>query len=68
MSSIQPKLDGIEIAGPLSDNFTQILTPEALRLVAKLHRAFNGRRKELLERRNRRQAELDSGRIPDFLP
>jgi malate synthase len=39
-----------------------------LKLVAKLHRTFNGRRKELLERRNRRQAELDSGRTPDFLP
>jgi malate synthase len=68
MSSIQSTLEGIEIAGPLSDDFTQILTPEALQLVAKLHRTFNGLRKELLERRNRRQAELDSGQTPDFLP
>src|SRR5260370_22413666 len=68
MSAIQQNLDGIEIAGPLSENFREILTPEALQLVAKLHRSFNGRRQELLERRNRRQEELDHGKTPDFLP
>jgi malate synthase len=68
MSAIQQNLDGIEIAGPLSENFSEILTPEALQLVAKLHRSFNGRRQELLERRNRRQEELDHGKTPDFLP
>ena len=68
MSAIQKNLDGIEITGTLPENFSEILVPEALKLVAKLHRTFNGRRKELLERRNRRQAELDSGKNPDFLP
>jgi malate synthase len=68
MSAIQKNLDGIEITGTLPENFSEILVPEALKLVAKLHRTFNGRRKELLERRNRRQAELDSGKTPDFLP
>jgi malate synthase len=61
-------LDGIEITGALPGNFGEILTPDALRLVAKLHRTFNDRRKELLERRNRRQVELDHGKTPDFLP
>jgi len=68
MSAIQKNLDGIEITGTLPDNFSEILLPEALKLVAKLHRTFNGRRKELLERRNRRQADLDNGKTPDFLP
>src|SRR6266436_2812229 len=68
MSAIQQNLDGIEIAGPLSENFREILTPEALQLVAKLHRSFNARRQELLERRNRRQQQRDQGKTPDFLP
>jgi malate synthase len=68
MSAIQQNLDGIEIAGPVPENFREILTPEGLQLVAKLHRNFNGRRKDLLERRNRRQTELDDGKTPDFLP
>src|ERR1700736_5822753 len=68
MSAIQKNLDSIEITGTLPENFSEILVPEALKLVAKLHRTFNGRRKELLERRNRRQADLDDGKTPDFLP
>src|ERR1700737_2038217 len=68
MSAIQKNLDSIEITGTLPENFSEILVPEALKLVAKLHRTFNGRRKELLERRNRRQADLDNGKTPDFLP
>ena len=36
--------------------------------VAKLHRAFDGRRKELLKARVERQARIDAGDMPDFLP
>src|SRR6202045_4727716 len=68
MSAIQKNLDSIEITGTLPENFSEILVPEALKLVAKLHRTFDGQRKELLERRNRQQAELDNGKTPDFLP
>src|SRR5712672_2102795 len=68
MSAIQKNLDGIEVTGTLPENFREILVPDALKLVAKLHRTFNGRRKELLERRNRWQADLDHGKTPDFLP
>ena len=46
----------------------QILTREALDLVARLHRELNPRRLELLERRRERQAELDAGALPGFLP
>jgi len=59
---------GIEIAGRITPEFAQILTPEAMAFVAKLQRAFGGRREELLARRAHRQAEFDTGKLPDFLP
>src|SRR5258708_16867739 len=49
MSSSSQTLDGIEIRGPIAENFSEILTPDALRFVARLQREFNGRRKELPE-------------------
>ena len=58
---------GVKITAPQRDEFAEILTPQALALVAKLHRAFNGRRKELLARRAEVQARLDGGWLPDFL-
>lgn len=58
----------IEISGPPVERSEEVLTPLALQLLASLHRRFNGRRLELLEARARRQAELDSGALPDFLP
>ena len=45
--------------GPASAAAAEVLTPEALALVARLHRAFEARRRELLERRTRVQADLD---------
>ncbi len=65
------KLDlpnGVQINAPLQARFDEILTRDALALVAKLHRAFEPRRRELLAARVRRQAELDAGKLPDFLP
>jgi malate synthase len=59
---------GIEVLAPVTDEFAPILTPEAIAFVAQLHRALNARRLELLERRNARQAQLDAGHLPDFLP
>jgi malate synthase len=58
---------GIEVLAPLSADCAAILSPEALDFVAELHRAFDGRRRELLARRARLQAEWDTGRLPDFL-
>jgi malate synthase len=66
MSSPSQKFDGIEIKGPISEPFLQILTPEALRFVARIQREFNARRKELLQRREQRQAEINAGKKPDF--
>jgi malate synthase len=59
---------GIEILGDIKPEFAQILTPEALMFVARLHRKFNPTREELLNRRIQRQANLDAGQKPDFLP
>ena len=61
-------LEGIEVSGSMTEDFAQILTPEALSFVGSLAREFDSRRKELLERRMAVQAEIDDGKMPDFLP
>ncbi len=58
---------GVTVTGRVTPEYAQILTPEALAFVAKLQRAFGGRRNELLARRAARQAEFDAGKLPDFL-
>jgi len=58
---------GVAIQAPLKPGFDRILTAEALALVAKLHRAFEPRRKELLAKRVERARKLDAGARPDFL-
>jgi malate synthase len=63
-----PPESGVEVLAPPPPESAAILTPEALAFVAKLHRAFDGRRRELLAARARLQAELDRGWLPDFLP
>jgi len=63
-----PQLESIQITGAVTPEFAEILTPEALNFVATLARAFTKRREELLQRRVQRQAEIDAGKMPDFLP
>ncbi|MEI7431486.1 MAG: malate synthase A [Betaproteobacteria bacterium] len=58
---------GLQITGPIHPGYETVLTTDALELVARLHRAFNGRRKELLNARTTRQARIDAGEMPDFL-
>jgi malate synthase len=60
--------EGVEIKGAVSAEFAEILTPEALRFVAKLEREFRETRRKLLQKRVERQAEIDAGIMPDFLP
>jgi malate synthase len=60
--------EGVEIKGAINANFAEILTPEALRFVAKLEREFRETRRRLLQKRVERQAEIDAGIMPDFLP
>ena len=45
-----------------------VFSKEALAFVESLHRAFNGRRLELLARRAERQKRFDAGELPGFLP
>ena len=52
---------------PILPGFDTILTPPALELVARLHRAFEPRRQELLAARAERAKRLDAGERPDFL-
>ena len=61
-------MSGVEIAGPSGSRYDEILTPEALDLVATLHRELGARRRELLAARAERQAELSAGALLDFLP
>src|SRR3546814_20811079 len=60
--------EGMQINAPMHPRFDEILTPDALALVAKLHRAFEPRRQELLKARVERQARIDAGELLDFLP
>jgi malate synthase len=61
---------GVEIhpTGEMTPEFNEILTEDALAFVARLHRAFNPRRKALLATRAARQTRIDAGELPDFLP
>ena len=61
-------MSGVEIAGPAGDRFDEILTPDALNLIAALHRELGARRHELLAARARRQEQLSGGAMLDFLP
>ena len=59
---------GVQITAPIQPQYEAILSHDALALVAKLHRAFEARRQELLKARVERQARIDAGELPDFLP
>ena len=67
MTSPTQYAQGIEVQAEITPEFAEILTPEAMNFVAKLARAFEVRREELLAKREQRQAELDAGKKPDFL-
>src|SRR4051812_16415580 len=56
----------VEVTGPRHERFDEILTPEALAFVARLHHELDAARRALLLRREERQAELDAGGTLDF--
>ena len=58
---------GINISVPVEPEQSGILTSEALAFIAELSRKFEPVRLSLLERRKQRQAELDAGKLFDFL-
>ena len=60
--------DGVQITGPRGDRYDEVLTPEAVNLVAALQRELGARRAGLLAARAQRQEELSAGAMLDFLP
>jgi len=59
--------NGVVLGAPVTPAYEQVLTPEALGLVADLTRAFLPRLKQLLAARVDRQKRLDAGIGFDFL-
>jgi malate synthase len=59
--------EGVQITGPAGNRYDEILTDEALGLVAALHRELGPRRAQLLAARSARQQELIAGATLDFL-
>jgi len=68
VSAITGTSSPAEVRAPIEGRAAEILTPEALAFVAALQREFRTERDRLLEARVERQAELDAGTLPDFLP
>src|SRR6266536_1213066 len=56
----------VQIARPVSEAQSQILSPEAVRFLGQLAQNFEDRRQELLRARQARQLEIDSGKMPQF--
>ncbi|MFF0338433.1 malate synthase A [Kribbella sp. NPDC004875] len=57
----------VDVTGPMNERYDEILTERALGLIETLHRAYDGRRRELLERRKQRVAEIAAGASLGFL-
>jgi malate synthase len=68
VSAITGTSSPAEVRAPVEGRNAEILTPEALAFVAALQREFRTERDRLLQARVERQAELDAGTLPDFLP
>ena len=60
-------VEGVEITGPRGDRYDEILTPDALRLLASLQRELGPRRAALLAARETRQVDISAGGTFDFL-
>ena len=56
----------VRIDGPMTEAYESILSPDAIRFLAKLSAAFENRRRGLLADRAARQERLDAGEQPDF--
>lgn len=59
---------GVSIQAPITDDVQAVLTTPALEFLTALEREFNARRRERLAARQARQAQIDAGTDPTFLP
>ncbi|HWD78301.1 MAG TPA: malate synthase A [Kribbella sp.] len=58
----------VDVTGPMHERYDEILSERALGLIETLHRAYDGRRRELLGRRTERIAAIAAGTELGFLP
>ena len=65
--TINQLVSGVEIKGRMFQEVNEVLTPEAIQFISKLHYLFNPRRLELLKRREKVLREISSGLMPDFI-
>ena len=59
---------GVVIRGPMRPGYDRVLSADALAFAAQLDRRFGAQRRKLLAMRGERQARLDRGELPGFLP
>ncbi|HWJ20544.1 MAG TPA: malate synthase A, partial [Geobacterales bacterium] len=59
---------GVTVSGVLKPGYERILTSDALEFVASMARRFEAQRRQFMDARAERQAKLDGGALPDFLP
>jgi malate synthase len=58
----------IQITAPVSEAHKSVLTADAVTFLKKLSSTFEGQRQQCLAQRRERQARIDKGELPDFLP
>ncbi len=58
----------VQLLGGLTSEGADVLTAEALAFVGEMAREFEPRRRTLMHARAERQAQIDAGHMPDFLP
>ena len=63
-----PDYNDIQVLGPVPAQYADLVSADALGFIAELHRNFETARRRLMAARVRRQAEIDAGARPDFLP
>ncbi|MCF3139542.1 malate synthase A [Paenarthrobacter sp. AR 02] len=61
-------INGITLTAQPISRQNEVLTPDALEFVGKLHRATADRRQELMQARHARRNQISSGQDPRFLP
>ena len=60
-------IEGVAFRAEISREFSEILSPQAIAFVMTLERALAVRRRQLLALREGRQAQINAGKMPDFL-
>ena len=68
LNNVRDLPEDTRLLAPVAPAWSGILTREAVSFVNELARRFGPAVAELLARREARQAEIDAGALPDFLP